>query len=251
MAVKTEHNSYKKSSSWISRLSICARGILTGTEQKHDQISILPTPEMPFSPESSDITSIGSNYCGSNVTFITPSPSSSSSSLATHLSTEKDNQSPQKQQEHQHQSNVQHEYWQPPLNCSNYITTRLLPTQRRSPGRKRHPSIDDRKSSKGNSCDEDICTMALNSLVEDTLTYFVDTTASSTESHGNGPHLETQLVEKLKSRLVSPTPVHPSLLKLANDLLEFMNEAPPLTVELRQLKPKLEVCLLIHSKAVD
>ncbi|CAO3586272.1 unnamed protein product [Absidia cylindrospora] len=248
MAVKTDHYGYKKSSSWISRLSICARGILMGTEQKHDQISIPGTPEMSFSPESSAITSIGSNYCDSYSTFITPSCSSSSSSLDTHISTEEDHQ---KQQEHQHQPNVQHEFWQPPLKNSNYITTRPLPTQRRSPGRNRHSSIEDRQSLKNNSCDNDPCTMALNSLVQNTLTYIVDTSASSTESRGNGPHLETQLVEKLKSRLISPTPVHPSLLKLANDLLDFMNEAPPLTNELRQLKPKLEVCLLIHGKTVE
>ncbi|KAI8343081.1 hypothetical protein BC941DRAFT_465248 [Chlamydoabsidia padenii] len=169
-------------------------------------------------------------------------------------------------------------YVLPPVDTTGYFANRPLPTQRRQPGRNRHSAIESSSTSSRpssslyNNTKPTRHSLVLEKLAYDTLTYFVDSPSESSlsppppplkpsasspspgkfDAYKNSNDQPTsEFMEKLTSRLTATKSVHPSVLKLAEDVLAFINESPPLAAECRQLKPKLEVCLMIHGKDLD
>ncbi|CAO3595311.1 unnamed protein product [Absidia cylindrospora] len=283
--VNSDYSIYQKPKSWISRLSVRARGIISKTQQDDDQVSIFSAPGVLPSPASSVTSGIPTDDEDCSV-FVTPSPSSSTSSI---FSMKMKEQSPERNQNQSLPPSPTLTAYDksfpttqpdcdifsspthlttsskvlPPLENNSYFSSdRPLPTKRRTPGRNRHSAIEINKTSRdstfltNNNSNPSRHSVALEQLAQDTLTYFVDASPESSTVNAelcdkNDNHA-TDLVEKLKSRLISSSAsVHPSILKLAQDVMAYMNETPPLTNECQQLKPKLEVCLLIHGKAVN
>ncbi|ORZ05769.1 hypothetical protein BCR42DRAFT_427713 [Absidia repens] len=299
--VNSDYSIYQKPKSWISRLSVRARGVISKSQQDDDQVSIFSAPGVLPSPASSVASGIHTDDEDCSV-FMTPSPSSSTSSISSMIKKEQISESQNMQQLQNQQNRHTKDQKQnpllppsptltaydksfpttqpdcntlfpptysstsqvlPPLENNSYFSSdRPLPTKRRTPGRNRHSSIEINKTTRdstflrNNNSNPSRHSVALEQLAQDTLTYFVDTSPESSTMNAelcdkNDNHA-TDLVEKLKSRLTSSSPsVHPSVLKLAQDVMAYMNETPPLTNECQQLKPKLEVCLLIHGKAVN
>jgi hypothetical protein len=144
-----------------------------------------------------------------------------------------------------------------PLDATTYFANRPLPTQRRQPGRNRHSAIESGPSTLYDVAEPERHSLVLEKLAYDTLTYFVDAPSPSASSpllksspcqQASKECPPSELVERLTSRLTASSSVHPSVLKLAQDVLSFMNETPPLAPECQRLKPKLEVCVLIHGQ---
>lgn len=274
--VNSDYSIYQKSTAWIARFSFRARGNTMTKDQQQDQASVLSAPGVLSSPESSGFTSVGPMDSDAFSSLISPSPSTSTSSWTSILSTTKkdDDLMDDEQEEYkQHPPNpslppsptltaCDHRTLEPPtllpLDATSYFANRPLPTQRRQPGRNRHSAIESglaRPSSTSLHDGTEPERPSLEKLAYDTLTYFVDAPSPSASSPLLQPTAASQqpssrsseLVERLTSRLTASSSVHPSVLKLAQDVLAFMNETPPLAPECQRLKPKLEVCVLIHG----